>query len=468
MTHHGLMPFFGLDHLCSVGPFRAGRFGRLFNDLPPLYVDPTLLMEVGKAGGKMEDKGAQDLTKRVPAGLIFFGQFVDHDITLDDSSSLTASNDPLSTENVRTPSLDLDCVYGDGPGAHPFFFDGNGKLLTGADYTSDPADLKNHDLPRTPLGTAIIGDPRNDENRIVSQVQLGFLRFHNHVATTKGLSFAETRRIVTWHYHWVVVNDYLRTICGDWIIDDILANGRKVFRPEHMGIHEPFIPIEFATAAYRYGHTMIPQNFKVQPGGPKHDVFGPVLGTGFRPLTDPAAVVDWAALLDSGNDKFERAGQVDTLLAKQLLDLPFMPPSVPAFERSLAVRNLLRAQSFLVPSGEQVAAAMARAGAEEVTQDSIDKVREAGAKLGFAKATPLWIYILAEGKAVGRMDDKSKFSKSEGLGPVGARLVAEVIIGLLELDTRSYLGSNRNWSPETTGDKIGPNGVRTLYQLLTV
>ena len=480
--HHGMLPFKGLEHLCEIGPFRPGRFARLFSNLPPLYVDPLILHEIGKAGGKMEDKGGPNLTSTVPAGMIFFGQFIDHDITLDDSSSLTATNDPQGTENVRTPTLDLDCVYGDGPGAHPYLYDGAGKLLTGADYAdpANPNDPKHNDLPRTPKNTAIIGDLRNDENRIISQLQLGFLRFHNTVmdlvaampnAPSGTQLYNEAHRIVTWHYQWIVVNDFLRTICGNWIVDDILANGRKVYRPEHICAHEPFIPIEFAAAAYRFGHTMIPQKFSIKPGGPKHDVFGTTLGTGFKPVASPNEVVEWEAILDSGNGLFERAGQVDTKLAKLLLDLPFMPPTTPAFERSLATRNLLRAQSFLLPSGEQIAAVMIAAGADEITTDMIEKVRDAGKKLGLPKATPFWLYILAEGGAVGRMDEnaqgKKTFMKGEGLGPVGARFVAEVIIGLLELDSRSFLGSNRNWSPADGADKIGANGVTTLYQLLT-
>jgi len=473
-NHHGMLPFKGLEHLCTVSAFLPGRFARLFSDLPPLYIDPLILHEIGKAGGKMEDKGAPNLTKKTPAGMVFFGQFVDHDITLDDSSSLSASNDPLRTENIRTPTLDLDCVYGDGPGAHSYLYDGAGKLLTGVDYPSSliPNWQNQDDLPRTPKETAIIGDPRNDENRIISQMQLGFLRIHNKIIDS-GKAFEEARRIVRWHYQWIVVNEFLRTICGNWIVDDILSNGRKVYRPECLGATDPFIPIEFAAAVYRFGHTMIPQKLRVKVGGPKHVILDPnsVLGKGFEPVTNAASVVEWAALLDSGNGQFERAGKVDVKLAKALLDLSFIPPTVPAFERSLAVRNLLRAQSFLVPSGEQVGQAMIRAGANEITSEMIETVRAAGKKLGLPKATPLWVYILAEGKVIGRMDEGAQgqktFAKGEGLGPVGARFVAEVIIGLLELDSRSFLGSNRNWSPADTADKIGASGVTSLYQLLT-
>ncbi len=472
--HHGMMDFKGIEHLCHFSPIQPGRFVRLFADLPPLYVDPLVLHEIGRAGGKMEDKGAPNLTKNTPAGLIFFGQFIDHDITLDDSSSLSASNDPSHTENVRTPTLDLDCVYGDGPEAHPFFYNSDGKLLTGSDYPASliPSWRNQDDLPRTPTGTAIIGDPRNDENRVISQMQLGFLRFHNKVIDA-GKPFEEARRIVRWHYQWIVVNEFLRTICGNWIVDDILSNGRKIYQPECLGSTEPFIPIEFATAAYRFGHTMIPHKLRVKAGGPKHVILDPnsALGKGFEPVSHPAGVVEWAALLDSGNDQFERAGDVDVKLAKALLDLSFLDPGLPAFERSLAVRNLLRAQSFLIPSGEQVAQAMMQAGAEEITTAMVTKVRAAGKKIGFHKATPLWVYIMAEGKVVGRMDEgpqrQKVFAKGEGLGPMGARFVAEVIIGLLELDQRAFLGASRNWSPANMQDKIGANGVFSLYQLLT-
>lgn len=472
--HHGLMPFRGLEHLCHTTAFIPGRFARMFPELPPLYIDPLVLHEVGKAGGKMEDKGIPNLTKNVAAGLIFFGQFIDHDITLDISSSLTSNNDPQGTANVRTPTLDLDCLYGSGPDAHPYLFDTSGKLLTGADYADpdDADDLKNHDLPRTPTDTAIIGDPRNDENRILSQMQLGFLRAHNKIVDL-GKESTEARRILTWHYQWIVVNDYLRTICGNWIVDDILANGRKVYQPECTTAIEPFIPIEFASAAYRFGHTMIPQKLRVKPGGPQHVLLQPdgPLGSGFEPVKSLDEVVDWEALLDSGNGNYERAGQVDAKLAASLLDLPFMPPSVPAFARSLAVRNLLRAQSFLIPSGEQIAQRMQAAGASEITDEMIANVRKAASKLGLKKATPFWLYVLAEGKAVGRMDENAQgqptFAKAEGLGPVGARLVAEVLMGLLELDPRSFLGSNRNWSPSDPGDRLSDDGVTTLYDLLT-
>jgi len=482
--YHGLAPFKGLELMQSFHDTQPGRFARLLPQLPPLYVNPLTLHKIGEANGVLTDKGRPNLTKNVELGLIFFGQFIDHDITLDDSSSLSSNNVPTATENVRTPTLDLDSVYGHGPEASPYLYRDEAYLITGEDYANEHSLLA-ADLPRNPFDTAIIGDPRNDENRIISQMHLGFLRFHNAVVDClkakphppeESALFSEARRVATWHYQWVVLNHFLREICGDWVVDDILANGRKIYVPELHTEHsadaiEPFIPIEFATAAYRFGHSMIVENFRVQPGQPEFGLFGKEYGRGFTALASEQAIVNWDALLNSGNGEFERAGELDARLANSLLDLPFMSRDVPAFERSLATRNLLRAQSFLIPSGEQVAYLMMESGVSEITPEMVQNVSNAAQRLGdLDKGTPLWLYLLQEGKTVGRMDREGKFRRGEGLGPVGARFVAETIIGLMELDNRSFLGTNRNWSPMDSRDKLGDSAeecVTNLHQLLT-
>jgi hypothetical protein len=90
----------------------------------------------------------------------------------------------------------------------------------------------NFDVPHVPNGTntavseadsmfaAIIGDPRNDENLIVSQFHHAMLKFHNQVvdllvtAAFSGDIFAEAKKIVTQHYQWCVVHDFLPRVCG--------------------------------------------------------------------------------------------------------------------------------------------------------------------------------------------------------------------------------------------------------------
>jgi len=487
-THHGLKPFAGLHALCHHSVVRSDRFGRMFPHAPPLYIDPRDLAAIADKNGPMKSTGPARKTSGVPVGHIFFGQFIDHDITLDLTSSFARLDAAEATENFRTPTLDLDNIYGDGPDGAPFLYHNvagggagsefNGiKILTGADAPGASA-LAGQDLARSSHGRAIIGDPRNDENRIISQLQLGFIRFHNRVADTlqaRGLAghalFDECRRTVTWHYHWVVVNDFLRAMVGAPLIADILANGRRIYRPDDCPFGaeagaDPFIPVEFAVAGFRFGHSMIPQRVQVQAGKPALEVFGATLGFGFSPLGDAKAVVEWPQLLDLSDPTVDRADKLDTQLAADLLDLPFVGAGD---VKSLALRNLLRGQAFRLPSGEYIARACDRPAAE------IDKVTaRAEALAGAASpaatlrgATPLWLYILAEAGEIGRETSAGSFDKGEGLGPVGGRIVAETIIGLLELDDRAWLGSDRSWSPARATDKLGADGVFSLLDLLT-
>ncbi|MCJ2180586.1 peroxidase family protein [Novosphingobium album (ex Hu et al. 2023)] len=460
---------------------RSDRFGRILPSAPPLYIDPQALEAIGAKNGPMQHSGAALKTQAVPVAHIFFGQFIDHDITLDVTSSFARLDRAEDTTNVRTPTLDLDCIYGDGPEGSPFLYyhqqpKYNGvKLLTGADMPSATPEQA-EDLMRSPHGRAIIGDPRNDENRIVSQLQLGMIRFHNKVVdhfdaagVSGGELFETAYRAVRWHYQWIVVNDFLKAVVGAPLLADILGHGRKIYRPEHCTFNAaygggPFIPVEFSVAAYRFGHSMIPQRIQIQPGKPALEVFGPTLGLGFSPLTDPDAVVNWKQVLDLSDPTVDHADQLDAKLAKDLLDLPFVGAGG---VKSLAVRNLLRGQAFLLPSGESVAETCERTVAEIAAVSA--KAKALAASAGHAGAldagTPLWLYILIEAGEIGQEKSPGTFVKGEGLGPVGGRIVAETLIGLQELDPHSYLGSDRSWSPATAPLKSG--GVTTLLDLMT-
>lgn len=470
---HGLKTLASLNKFCDCTQAqdqKAGNFGRLFPELPPSYQDPDILRALGAINGPMDGGESPERTSTVPVGQVFFGQFIDHDITLDVTSAFNKVNDAEEIPNARTPTLDLDCIYGSGPEASPFLYEQSGdfagvKLLTGAEGTASPeqpAELAAEDLTRSPRGTAVIGDPRNDENRIISQMQLGIIRFHNQVADTLSSThtghdlYVATRDLVTRHYHWAVVNDFLVNMCGRPVVDDILANGRKFYCIDDT----PFIPVEFSVAAYRFGHTMAPQTIRVQAGGGQQELFGPVLGRGFTPLASADAVVQWTEVLEttaSPISDVQKAEKMDGHLARILLELPFIPEND---ERSLATRNLLRGQSFLLPSGENVAARMGRPATEvESVSNKADQL--AGGSL--KGNTPLWYYILTEGRKIGRETTEGHYERGEGLGPVGARIVAEVLIGLMEKDSNSYLASDRSWSPK---DGLGENVV-SVGDLLT-
>lgn len=446
-NHHGRHSFLGKNKLCSINHYnveKIGKFGRIFREgFSPLYTKPSILEAIGKKGGIMDGGDQDELTKTVPLGMIFFGQFIDHDITFDTTSSLSSANTPENIDNVRTPVLDLDSLFGSGPEDQPYLYRGGKegfRLHTGGsnDNIGQGKKLESQDLPRNGSGIALIGDPRNDENTIISQFHLLMIKFYNKIydkveSENPNLSshdvFEEARKSTVLHYQWLVLNHFLPLICGAHVVKDILANGRKYYVP----IKESFIPVEFSVAAYRFGHSMIRQKMKLNNDGKIVDIFSAQFGRGFSRLKSLDQVIDWDLFFDTGTE-FQKAAKCDVKLPTSLLALPF----IPAPNNSLATRNLKRGNSFLLPSGEAVSRSLGR------TEKEIELIQN---NLALHCDTPLWLYLLAEAQYIGRQDQKSKYSPNEGLGPVGARIVAEVLIGILQLDSNSFLGSNPNWSP---------------------
>ncbi len=242
---HGT-PLRGLDTTPSSST-ATGRFGRMFRHLPAYSLDPNSLAELGLAmiqgleDGKLdkplgvededENTAKLDGELRIRPDTPNFGQFVDHDITFDPVSSLTRQNDPQALTDFRTPRYDLDSVYGRGPSDQPYLYEPDGLHLTLGRRVAPTPPADGPDLQRVTSGRAVIGDPRNDENLVVSQLQVAVVQFHNHVvdrvrteqpALSNDDVFKLAQQTVCWHYQWIVVHDFLRRLVGQAVIDDIL------------------------------------------------------------------------------------------------------------------------------------------------------------------------------------------------------------------------------------------------------
>ena len=456
--------------------YAQGRFGRLFPTLPPFADDtPTIrdaLAQLGAAGGPMDP--GDDLTDPVTlvtdpakslqnpnnpaisAGFTFLGQFLDHDMTFDPTSGLARRQDPEAIRNFRIPALDLDSLYGGGPVASPQLYDqtvdgGRTTLLveeipgSGAVSIDGSARM---DVPRNSQLVALVGDPRNDENLVVSQLQLAFLRFHNRVLAdvkanlgpgyTLQELFAEAQRLVRWHYQWLIVHEFLPLTVGQAIVDVVLADGPRHFRWRN----DPFIPVEFSVAAYRFGHSQVRPsyraNFVTSADDPGRQFFALFLDPAAADPDDPADLrggrraprrfIDWQTFFDFGDGRVRPNKLIDTQLSSVLFHLPGQPEGEPT---SLATRNLLRNLTMEVPSGQRVAKAMQLP--ELAPADLADL-----APLSLDQRTPLWFYVLREAEVT---------AGGEHLGPVGSRIVAEVIVGLLNGDRQSYLRQEPDWTP---------------------
>ena len=433
VCHHGTSPARGCSHM------GLGTFGRMFPELDPLYTSSELIETLGRPGGLMDTTG-RSTDSNIPAAYTFFAQFIDHDITLDVTSCLESDRvqEADKLPNLRSASLDLDCVYGFGPEASPHLYDGNsGKLLTGNATNPD-------DLARAKDGTALIGDPRNDENLFVSQLQLVFIRFHNKLIDA-GLEFEEAQKEARYHYQYIVLHDFLKRVCDPVVYPFALDNMYRHNYPFKSCIDELgrlTMPVEFSVAAYRFGHSMVRSFYPVNRFYRRIELFAENFGTTGFTAIPKKLTVDWRYLLDIDRTAYAKSRAIDELLAKELNDLPFMRGGEPdPNKRSLSFRNLLRGRSLGLPSGQDVAAALADCGYDldpgfdlKLTQVRGYNTLSRDLKAELKEKTPLFFYILRE----------SKFGA--GLGRTGSAILMEVFGAMLTQCSTSYLNAEC-WEP---------------------
>jgi hypothetical protein len=449
---HGV-PLRGM-YLTSKDRLAEGRFGTMFKRLPAFAPRDDLLE--GLARTMVEDQTIPDdqnlnTSPRLFAGFTFIGQFIDHDITFDNTPLDQQQADPDARVNFRTPRYDLDSVYGRGPASEPAFYDpaDRDKLLLAANINGV------EDVPRDAAGHAIIPEHRNDENLIVVQLHKAVARFHNRLvdyARSQGMRsewvFETARRLTRWHYQWAVIHDFLPRFIGDELVGPNGAVYREVagkppvinltyYKPTNRE-GRPFMPVEFAVAAYRFGHSIIRPFYVINQstldrGGVP--VFGPDGGfnlNGGRPIPSDL-VVEWKNILPvDPNFPARKPRKIDTKLSLPLTNLPgsVVPPPDPTTH--LAVRNTIRGKRVGLPSGQQVAKAMRVNALSNATLGlSSDS--------GWAGEAPLWFYILREAELPPY--------NTERLGAVGGRIVAEVLVGLLQRDPNSYLYLDPAWKP---------------------
>ncbi|GAA1016033.1 heme peroxidase family protein [Acrocarpospora pleiomorpha] len=458
------------------------RFGRIFN-LPPFadFNPPSLrnaLVEMGRPGGIVDAKDplAEGPIRLITnpelspnnldnathtAGVTFLGQFLDHDMTFDRSSPLGTVTAPEATPNTRTPGLDLDSVYGRGPVADPQLYN-----------PADTAKLKVEsgglfeDLPRMANGQAIIGDPRNDENLIISGLHCAFLLFHNRVVDhlraqgQGGNVFAAAQQLVRWHYQWIILHEFLPLVIGQDVVNAILTGGRRFYRPAP---GQQFIPVEFQGACYRFGHSMVRPSYRANLAGNSDGsaFFGFIFDPAGQGQADPVDLrggaraarrfIGWQTFFDFGDGNVRPNKRIDTKISTPLFNLPLAAISSGDPPTSLVQRNLLRHVTWSIPSGQNIARAI---GIPALESQHFPELQAIGH--GLPASTPLWYYILKEAEVAGGLK----------LAGVGARIVGEVFIGLLQLDNASYLRTNPSWVP-TLPRRSGGAGDFRMVDLLT-
>ena len=507
------------DEAAHVG---TTSFDYLFPDLAKKFPDSHLptddvpkvvqaLLALGSAIVETpEEVRAPELNSPIPPVYTYWGQFVDHDLTAatdrDLVINITDENLPPvppddvveKLQNLRIPTLNLDSVYGDGPFAPPVAgtdavpYDGI-KLRLGllspvpatVGALIPPVDDTQRDLPRKADRTPLVGDTRNDENLVVAQLHVAFLRFHNAAVDwvranepefeSDAEVFRRARDLTRWTYQWLSVHDYLRTVARPDVVDLVDTAEGNLLDLDRRGT---YMPIEFSVAAFRFGHSMVRgaydwnRNFG-RPGdrAPVSTLDQLFQFTGRGGFVGPLTTLpsNWPAEWDRMVDKNSQFGNrftrlIDTRLAPPLAELrnegndPSLPERIKELLKHLAQRNLLRGYRLAAPTGQAVAGALGVAPLTraELEQDSSGPVKDALEAGGLFDRTPLWFYILkeAEVRELGRR-----------LGEVGSRIVAETLIGQLRKDPGSYV-NRTSWSPAQ--GVLLPNGrpVRTIADFL--
>jgi hypothetical protein len=453
-----------------------GRFGRMFRTLPPAQFDEGILHDLAaamtaefEAVPTPETEVDDEENTGISAGYTYLGQFIDHDLTFDPVSSLQRQDDPDALVDFRTPRFDLDCVYGRGPDDQPYLYRADGlRMLQGDALTGNPDDPKARGVPRnTPESgepaRALLGDPRNDENVIVSQLQASMLRFHNRIVDVlNSADFEHVQRMVRWHYQWVVLHDFLPTVIGIDTLRAIFGTAKdggvdysqhpqlKFYKPKR----QAFMPVEFSVGAYRFGHSMIRPIYRLNQSTDRLPIFSTTGESlvGFRKFPTNLAI-DWNLFFKTGNPpplgpkRVQPAYKPDTSLVNPLGSLPASVASNPSV---LAERNLLRSWRMGLPSGQNVAKAMGISPIDDANL-KVGKATEGDTPSNksitaispkFAGNAPLWFYILSEAQ--------QQFQKNDTpihLGRVGGRIVGEVFVGLMLEDSHSYLRQDPDFVP---------------------
>ena len=528
----------------AAGAAPGGPFGYLFPDAPSPAHDETITQRLGALAAAMvagPDGQATNaaLDSRIPPVFTYFGQFIDHDITANTDRETASSRiegydiAPLPREqvrrevtNLRKGTLGLDTLYGDGPAQDDFAkkleglmrhprFRAKMRLGTATDVgdrpplPADPAvdvlrlgrlveegSVTEEELRALPpmlasgfvdgdgrplAKKAIIGDGRNDENLVVAQLQVAFLRLHNKIVdwvasqpdapATDEACFERARQLTRWHYQWLVVNAFLPAVCDPEVVAQVVRGEAPLYRAfferaAGRDAEQLPLPLEFSVAAYRYGHSMVRAEYDFNRNFPSapFDLLFLFTGRGDAPLNDnptlPTSwIIEWDRFVEGEPAQPDRvARKIDTLLAPPLSTMINEPPGV---FKQLAERNLRRGHRLNIPTAQAILEALRGMGGaygngaaiEPLTPDELTSgpTGPAVGEGGFVDQTPLWFYVLKEAEIRGG---------GERLGPLGSLLVADTLVGLMVCDPSScwhQSGSDGGrWHPQ---DGARPGGV---------
>jgi len=473
-THPASAP--ACSHAREIHSEPKGHYSRLFaKPAQPLSNDDEPSLIALGCAMRYEKEREGTLTPRI--GYTYFGQFLGHDLSHDTTPLHGPYAEPAATPNYRTPLFDLDHVYGGGPEKSPYLYEGEEGAERFKIGRTIP-DGYERDLPvrngRILIGD--LGDTRNLDNLLLRQLHVVFLKFHNEAVAQietnpeikaaaslagGGTSFEQARRLVCWHYQWIIRHDYLpRVLHNDtWHHQ----SSRESAKP---GM-DASIPIEFSLAAFRFGHSMVRNAYRLNCRQ-KRVVIQELMAMGHRaaPIPDDY-LIEWGTFFDGLPTSGPQASSafIDTSVSLAMHGLsPETIRLASATESpdpsNLPVRTLLRGARAQLPSGQEVAENLLARGrirpddrltVSDLTEDTCDRSGSALKQGRLEKNTPLFYYVLKEAELSG---------SGLTLGPTGSYIVSETIQGALEADPEGYMAvAGKDWALPSWRFPTGRTGV---------
>jgi hypothetical protein len=483
----------GLMAAFAAPPTRVFKYGRMFRGANLLEFRPerNSLVELGKAMEQQADPGDNPY---LPAGYVYLGQFIDHDLTFDQTQDLPSGEiKPEDEKNLRSPALDLDSLYGYDSDlvkqtdiGRKIYEDDGIRMRVGDTIVDSLAGVEQtfpNDLPKMGVkdpqagvtkATAAIVDGRNDENLAIAQTHLAFIKFHNVVVDQLSAKYAgeelfkEAREKVVRHYQWIILCDYLPKIIEEEVLKDVIENGCQylVFGEDE----EPFMPVEFSVAAFRFGHSLVRERYRwnriFEPhanGYPVVDLLDLFSFTGFgaenflgNNQLPSSWIIDWTRFYDftgldgvQNHPRSNSARRFSPSIVSPLMKLPNFMDDPDQEMHKLSVRNLLRGRLLGLPSGQDVARRLKEV---PLTPEEIadGPHRDILTQFGSDETTPLWYYILKEAERRHGGDGLGGVR----LGPVGSRIVAETFVGLIKKSRVSILPRETSGGPVWKPDDL--------------
>jgi hypothetical protein len=452
--------------------------------------------QLAKLAGWMKGRAPPDkatsngeLRLTMPSGYVYFGQFVDHDLTRDNTLLAQANPKAYATANFRSPRLDLEVLYGQGPSASSALYRDGERLLIGdtvavtapefphTSYESSP-----NDLYRDRDGNAIVIDSRNDENLIIAQMHVLWCKLHNRLlalaqeddgllaGVPAGSLFERVRQLVTWLYQWIVVHDFLPSfVRNDTWADVFNWRNLRLYSGLAQPSRTPFaLPIEFTAAAFRFGHSMVRSEYSLRRSkvATTEELLGMTkAGGGIDRKLRADFVVDWDLFLEE-KPFVNRGERIDSFVAGALYGLPGIV---------LPQATLLRGSKMRLPSGQEFARLFRLPVLDEKQIPSSNETAPAAevAALfqseGFRGRTPLWYYLLRESavEALFERGPRSQQLPLQKLGQIGSRIVTEVFYQVLMADADSIYNAGRHWQPPRCliGSSTTPESLNSLLKI---